>query len=78
MCMLFLSGPFQLQSATWKNLAVSYLTVPNALKKKKNLIGGLKSLCTFLKHKSKEVDKVTTNFLKPHSARYYISFCVYV
>ena len=49
-------GPFSVQSATWKNLAVAHLTVPGALKKKAMLRGGLRALCRFIKHPSNEVD----------------------
>ena len=50
-------GPFIPQSATWKNLAVSYLMAPNALESEEIMIGGLSALCEYLKHRSKEVDK---------------------
>ena len=50
-------GPFVVQSATWKNMAVAHLTVPGALKKKAMLRGGLRALCRFIKHPSEEVDK---------------------
>ena len=49
-------GPFVVQSATWKNMAVAHLTVPGALKKKTMLRGGLRALCRFIKHSSSEVD----------------------
>jgi hypothetical protein len=52
-----ITGPFKPQSATWKNLAVSYLTVPDALRDKKKLIGGLRALCMYINHESKEVDR---------------------
>ena len=50
-------GPFQPQSATYKNLAVSWLMVPGALESVKHMKGGLKALCKYLRHSSIEVDK---------------------
>ena len=50
-------GPFTVQSATWKNMAVAHLTVPGALQNRALLRGGLRALCKFIKHPSEEVDK---------------------
>ena len=50
-------GPFEIQGATWKNLAVSILTVPNAMKDEVALREGVRALREYLKSDASKLDK---------------------
>ena len=50
-------GPFQVQGATWKNLAVSILTVPKAMDDIGALTEGVHALREYLKTDASKVDK---------------------
>ena len=49
-------GPFVIQGATWKNLAVAWLTTKNAMKKRPALTGGLRALREYLKTPASKED----------------------
>eukprot|EP00505_MAST-04D_sp_SCG-Rhode-Island_P000383 Stramenopile-MAST_4_protein_383 len=49
-------GPFVIQGATWKNLAVAWLTSKNAMQKRPALTGGLRALREYLKTPASKED----------------------